>query len=108
MLVGLGGCVTLARPPVSELPLQDEGAIYVYLAPLPYESRRLSFAVKALAAVGDGGQVAPLQVSLAADRAPRSRGGASGSSPPAGCRQDGTPASRSRPRTRSSSGTSSR
>lgn len=64
VVLGLGGCVTAARPPVSEPPLQDEGEVYVYLAPFPQESRRLSFSVKGIVAVGDGGQTAPLEVRL--------------------------------------------
>jgi YVTN family beta-propeller protein len=49
---------------VSEAPLQDEGAVYVYLAPFPAESRTVTFPVKAVTAIGDAGQVMPLQVRL--------------------------------------------
>jgi YVTN family beta-propeller protein len=65
LVLALGGCVTAARPPVSEPPLQDEGSVYVYVAPLAHEGRRLAFDVKALGAVGEGGLVVPLQVVLA-------------------------------------------
>jgi len=64
LAVCLGGCATAARPPVSQPVLQDEGSVYVYLAPLPHESRRLTFEVQALAAATEAGQVAPLQVAL--------------------------------------------
>ena len=61
---GLVGCVTPARPPVSESPLQDEGTVYVYLAPVPHEGRRFAFDVKGVAATGEGGTSVPLQVRL--------------------------------------------
>ena len=64
LAVCLGGCATAARPPVSQPVLQDEGSLYVYLAPLPHESRRLTFEVQALTAAAEGGQVTPLQVAL--------------------------------------------
>ena len=62
---GLTGCVTAARPPVSEPTLQDEGAVYVYLSPLPHEGRSVSFTVNGVAVLGEGGQAIPLQVRLA-------------------------------------------
>ena len=72
-LLLVSGCVTAARPPVSEPTLQDEGMVYVYLSPVPHEGQRLTLSVKGLNAVGEGGQVAPLDVRLetivAADRA---------------------------------------
>jgi YVTN family beta-propeller protein len=68
--LGLTGCVTAARPPISEPPLQDEGSVYVYLSPLPFEARGVSFAVAAVTAVGEGGQAVPLQVRLARVAAP--------------------------------------
>ena len=64
--LGLGGCVTAARPPVSEPPLQGEGAVYVYLAPIPREGLGLEFSLKGLGAVGEGGLVVPLQIALPA------------------------------------------
>ena len=39
----LAGCMTTGRPPVSEPVLQDEGALYVYVAPMPFEVRGVSF-----------------------------------------------------------------
>jgi YVTN family beta-propeller protein len=49
---------------VSEAPLQDEGAVYVYLAPFPAESRTVTFPVKSVTAIGDMGQSVPLEVRL--------------------------------------------
>lgn len=46
-------------------PLQDEGALYLYLAPFPHESRRLSFEVTGLAAVDEHGAVLTLEVRIA-------------------------------------------
>jgi YVTN family beta-propeller protein len=63
-LLALGGCVTAARPPVSEPPLQDEGAVYVYLKPTQFQSRSIQIPVKVLAAVGEGGAAIPLEVRL--------------------------------------------
>jgi YVTN family beta-propeller protein len=64
--LGIWGCVTAARPPVSETTLQDEGAVYVYLAPVPRDGDGLGVALKSLVAVGEGGRVVPLQLLLPA------------------------------------------
>ena len=66
----LGGCVTAARPPVSQAPLQDEGAVYVYLAPLPREARGLRYSLKGIGATGEGGLVQPLELVLTTVAAP--------------------------------------
>jgi YVTN family beta-propeller protein len=65
-LLGLAACAVTGRPPVSEPVLRDEGALYVYLGPLPHEGGRLSFSVEGLAAVAAGGAVVPLEVHLPA------------------------------------------
>ena len=63
-VLGLCGCAMAGRPPVSEPPLHDQGALHVYLAPFPHQSRRLTFTIRELAAVGEGGETLPLQLSL--------------------------------------------
>ncbi len=64
-VLSLCACATTTRGPLQEPPLQDDGMVYVYLAPFPFEARRLSFTVESLAAVGADGDPIPLQVRLA-------------------------------------------
>ena len=64
VVLSICGCATVSRAPRAEPPLQDEGQVYVYLAPFPFESRRLAFTVDAVAAVGPGGDPVPLTVRL--------------------------------------------
>src|SRR5512133_3454304 len=65
-LLALCGCAMAGRPPPSARPLGDEGELHVYLAPLPHPGRRLTFAIQELAAVGEGGETVPLEVTLPA------------------------------------------
>jgi len=60
----LCGCAIAGRPPISAAPLLDEGEVHVYLAPFPHESQRLTFAVRELAAVNEGGQTVSFPMGL--------------------------------------------
>jgi DNA-binding beta-propeller fold protein YncE len=60
----LSGCATTGAGPVRAAPLLDEGELHVYLAPFPHESHRLTFAIRDLAAVTEGGQAVSLPLGL--------------------------------------------
>ena len=63
-LVALSGCALAGHGPVRAPPLVDEGELHVYLAPFPHESHRLTFAIRDLAAVTEGGEAVSLPLGL--------------------------------------------
>jgi YVTN family beta-propeller protein len=58
----LAGCQ--AAPLQFRPPLENEGAVYLYLQPFPQEAERLSFGVDAVSAIRGDGRELPLSVSL--------------------------------------------
>lgn len=59
----LGACRTLT-PAVETGPLDEEGALYLYVQPFPSGAERLSLALESVAAVGVDGAVTPLDLAL--------------------------------------------
>lgn len=58
------GCQAAAVTPSSRVRLPDEGAVYLYLQPLPRDAERLRLVIDGIAAVQAGGGEWPLSLSL--------------------------------------------